>query len=211
MHGNLDIVMNIIAASNPDLLLCCGDWGDPDEIDEPMLLKIISAVHVLSVFGNHDDIELLSGIRNSDGSGILLSPGDIRKYGEIRIAGISGIWAKSHRKPYYVLDEEVIGYASGLEGKGIDILLTHGCASGMSDMVPGGRHGGQRAFLNAFNIIHPRLYLCGHLHKSQQRILKDGRIIINIGHTSAGDYWTFDIGHEYINYSRFLQSPEPGE
>ncbi|MBV8609666.1 MAG: hypothetical protein JO034_19700, partial [Singulisphaera sp.] len=49
----------------------------------------------------------------------------------------------------------------------------------------GGR-GGQRCFLNAFHTIAPKLHLCGHLHVAQERTLKDGRRVINVGATPDG-------------------------
>ena len=70
----------------------------------------------------------------------------------------------------------------------IDILLTHGCPIGLADLTPSGRHGGQRCFLDASKTISPRLHLCGHLHVAQERILKDGRKVINVGATPEGSY-----------------------
>ena len=34
--------------------------------------------------------------------------------------------------------------------------------------------------------MQPRLHLCGHLHRAQERILKDGRKVINVGATPEG-------------------------
>ena len=68
----------------------------------------------------------------------------------------------------------------------MDILLTHGCPVGLADLTPSGRHGGQRCFLEANKAISPRLHLCGHLHVAQERTLKDGRRIINVGATPEG-------------------------
>ena len=75
----------------------------------------------------------------------------------------------------------------------IDILLTHGCPIGLADMTPTGRHGGQRCFLEANKTIAPRLHLCGHLHLAQERILKDGRKVINVGATSDGSIVVVDF------------------
>jgi uncharacterized protein len=56
----------------------------------------------------------------------------------------------------------------------------------MADLTPSGRHGGQRCFLDAFKKIGPRVHLCGHLHVAQERSLKDGRKVINVGATPEG-------------------------
>jgi uncharacterized protein len=68
----------------------------------------------------------------------------------------------------------------------VDILLTHGCPIGLADLTPTGRHGGQRCFLDAFKTVAPRLHLCGHLHRAQECVLKDGRKVINVGATPEG-------------------------
>jgi Icc-related predicted phosphoesterase len=56
----------------------------------------------------------------------------------------------------------------------------------VADFTPTGRHGGQRCFLEAFKTVAPRLHLCGHLHVAQERVLKDGHKIINVGQTPEG-------------------------
>ena len=193
MHGNLEKARQALSASKPDLVLCCGDWGDPEEVNPAHLECIVAQAHVLTVFGNHDDPEILSSMRNADGSAILLAPGEVREVGGLRFAGISGIWAKSHRQPYYVTDEDVAHQASLIAGRDVDILLTHGCAIGLADAVPGGRHGGQRCFLDAFHAVMPRIHVCGHLHSAQQRNLGNGRVVINVGYTCEGDYWVLTI------------------
>jgi len=198
MHGDLRNVFRAIEACRPDLLLSCGDWGDLRETDPAAFRALPADVPVLTVYGNHDDIDFLSAAANNDGSPILMSPGEVRERDGLRFAGISGIWAKSHRKPYYVTDDDVAQIASGLAGRGVDVLVSHGCAIGLADTVPGGRHGGHRCFLNAFQVIAPRLYLCGHLHVAQEHVLNDGRIIVNVGYTCEGDYWTFEINQKEI-------------
>jgi Icc-related predicted phosphoesterase len=112
------------------------------------------------------------------------------------LSGINGIWAKSHKQPHYVLEEEVLAAVRELEDQGVDVLLTHGCPVGLSDLTPHGRHGGQRCFLDALKVVRPRLYVCGHLHVPQQRSLKDGTWIINAGCTARGDYAVVEIDPE---------------
>jgi Icc-related predicted phosphoesterase len=98
-----------------------------------------------------------------------------------------GIWAKSHRQPHYVTDEDVKAAAAQIiDSGGADVLMTHGCPVGLADRTPRNTHGGQRCFLEAFQSIQPRLHLCGHLHVPQERALKDGRKVINVGATPQG-------------------------
>lgn len=194
MHGEMAAALKALEVEEPDLLLCAGDWGDPGRVPEEVYRQLLERVQVFTVYGNHDDLALLKRLTNRDGWPMLLRDGEVVEYGGLRLSGINGIWAKSHKRPYYVLDEEVLAAARNWEGQGVDVLLTHGCPVGLSDLTPGGRHGGQRCFLDALRIARPRLYVCGHLHLAQQRQLRDGTWIINVGYTARGDYAVVEIG-----------------
>ncbi len=196
MHGTFDALYNVLSEHEPDLLLCCGDWGDPGEVGQDVLELVTERAYTFTVFGNHDDLELLDRMRNRDGSPILLKNGEVREVFGVRIGGISGIWAKSHRKPWYVTDEDVISYAERISEGKADVLLAHSCPSGLADMTPSGTHGGKRCFLDAFRIVKPKLYLCGHLHRPGRRDLKDGSSVVNVGFAKEGDFavLSFDEG-----------------
>lgn len=187
LHGDLDSAREAVRRFSPDLLLCCGDWGDDHEVSEDELARFATERTVLSTFGNHDSREKLTRLHNRDGTPVLLEQGEVRTVNGVRVAAIGGIWAKSHRLPHYVTDDDVAEAAARIARAGpVDVLLTHGCPIGLADMTPSGRHGGQRCFLEAFKTIAPRIHLCGHLHVAQERILKDGRKIMNVGATPEG-------------------------
>ncbi len=193
LHGDLRLAMKAADTLKPDLLLCCGDWGDPEQLDDGDLEAFLDCCPVVSTFGNHDPLELLQRLKNRDGSAVLLGQGEVREYQGVRLAGIGGIWAKSHRLACYVTDAEVAAWASAIASRGpIDILLTHGCPIGLADLTPSGRHGGQRCFLDAFKTISPRIHLCGHLHMPQERALKNGSTVINVGATPEGNITLID-------------------
>lgn len=189
LHGNLENAWAALRAARPDVLLCCGDWGDPGEVELPALEQLTAELPVYTVFGNHDHLEAVRAWHNRDGSPVLLPNGVSQSVGGIRVAGISGIWAKSHRKPFYITDEEVDEAAMRLaaEKSPIDVLLSHGCPSGVADLTYQNRHGGQRCFLRAFQLARPRVYLTGHLHMAQEHRTKDGLIVRNVGQTPKGD------------------------
>ncbi len=194
LHGDLRLARKALRDLRPDLLLCSGDWGDPDEIGESDLQEFLDLCPLLTTFGNHDPLELLERLRNRDGSAVLLGQGEVRVMQGLRLAGIGGIWAKSHRLPCYVTDDEVARWAAAITGAGsVDILLTHGCPVGLADLTPAGRHGGQRCFLDAFKAISPRIHLCGHLHVAQVRELKNGSKVINVGATPQGNITLIDF------------------
>jgi Icc-related predicted phosphoesterase len=187
LHGNLDAARTAVAHFQPNLLLSCGDWGNEDEIDATALASFTAERTVLTTFGNHDALGLLERWRNRDGSPVLIGQGQVRVVDGLKVAAIGGIWAKSHRLPLYVTDADVAAAGAQIARAGpIDILLTHGCPVGLADLTPKGNHGGQRCFLDAQKTIAPRVHLCGHLHVAQERSLKDGRRVVNVGATPEG-------------------------
>ncbi len=187
LHGDLDSARCACDRARPDVILSCGDWGDPEEVDETTFAALLAAVPIYTTFGNHDPMEMLGRLHNRDRSPVLLPQGERTDVKGLNVAAIGGIWAKSHKKPHYVTDDDVAAAARRIAGSGpVDVLLTHGCPVGLADLTPSGRHGGQRCFLEANKTIAPRLHLCGHLHVAQERTLKDGRRIINVGATPEG-------------------------
>jgi Icc-related predicted phosphoesterase len=187
LHGDIKSVDRARTEIRPDLILSCGDWGDAEQVSEQVLQGLLRLVPVYTTFGNHDPLEILARLKNRDESPILIGQGLVQEFAGLRLAAIGGIWAKSHMKPHYVTDDDVVQAAARIASAGpVDILLTHGCPIGLADITPTGRHGGQRCFLDAFKTVQPRLHLCGHLHRAQERILKDGRKVLNVGATPDG-------------------------
>jgi len=209
LHGDLEAARRAAGLVRPDLILCCGDWGDPDQVTEPDLAEFLEIAPVYSTFGNHDPLDILSRLRNRDGSPVLLAQGTVHEFAGLRLAAIGGIWAKSHTKSHYVTDADVDLAAARIAQAGpVDILLTHGCPIGLADLAPTGRHGGQRCFLEAFNTVKPRLHLCGHLHVAQERTLKDGRQVINVGATPEGSIVVVEFDAKNATLSaRLLELP----
>jgi Icc-related predicted phosphoesterase len=197
LHGDIESVDRARAKLRPDLILSCGDWGDPEQVSEQVLQDLLRRVPVYTTFGNHDPLEILARLKNRDESPVLIGQGLVQEFAGIRLAAIGGIWAKSHAKPHYVTDEDVAQAASRIALAGpVDILITHGCPIGLADLTPTGRHGGQRCFLQAFKTVEPRLHLCGHVHRAQARILKDGRKVVNVGATPEGAIGVVDFDAE---------------
>jgi uncharacterized protein len=198
LHGDLDSVARAYESHRPDLILSCGDWGDPGEVGESAVTAFLERVPIYTTFGNHDPLDLLSRLQNQDGTAVLLGQGAVHEFGGLRLAAIGGIWAKSHAKPHYVTDADVAEASARTAKSGpVDILLTHGCPIGLADLTPSGRHGGQRCFLDANKTIMPRLHLCGHLHVPQERTLKDGRRIVNVGATPEGSIAVVEFDPEH--------------
>src|SRR5437870_2068714 len=94
-HGELAWLPEALDRYQPDLFLSPGDWGDPGEVDAGALQPVLDRVPVLTVYGNHDDRELLARLFNRDGTPMLLGQGEARAFAGLTVAGISGIWAKT--------------------------------------------------------------------------------------------------------------------
>jgi Icc-related predicted phosphoesterase len=187
LHGDLASARQAVERFEPEVLLSCGDWGDPDQVAIDELESFPATLPLLTTFGNHDPLAWLDRLRNRDGSTVLLAQGEVREIGGLRVGAIGGIWAKSHRLPHYVTDEDVAAFAQRVVETGpVDVLLTHGCPIGLADLTPKGTHGGQRCFLDAWRTIAPRVLFCGHLHVAQERSFAHGRQVINVGATPDG-------------------------
>jgi len=202
LHGDIASLERARIQQRPDLILSCGDWGDPEDVSEQLFRDLVQLVPVYTTFGNHDPLEVLARLKNRDESPVLIGQGLVQDFAGLRLAAIGGIWAKSHAKPHYVTDDDVAQAAAQIAVTGpVDILLTHGCPIGLADLTPAGRHGGQRCFLEAFKTVEPRLHLCGHLHRAQERVLKDGRKVLNVGATPEGSIVVveFDATHRTLD------------
>ena len=97
-------------------------------------------------------------------------------------------------------DEEVAAAAAKLLEKKVDILITHGCPLGIADLTPIGTRGGQRCFTEAFKLVNPKLYICGHLHHKSSYQTQDGELVVNIGFTKEGDYAVFNFENESFEF-----------
>jgi Icc-related predicted phosphoesterase len=176
LHGETASLFRLLDTECPDGLLCVGDWGNPGEISADVWDALLSRIPVVTVFGNHDDLPFLMSLTNrNDTSAVLLAQGERREdFFGFSVAGISGIWAKSHRLPHYVTDDDVNDWSEALSsGPPVDILLTHGCPVGVADRTASGRPGGQHCFLDLLKEVRPHVHLCGHLHVAQRRDLAD--------------------------------------
>ncbi len=104
------------------------------------------------------------------------------------------------KRTWYITDEEVAAAAAKLSEKKVDILITHGCPLGMADLTPVGTRGGQRCFIEAFKLVNPKLYICGHLHHKSSYQTKYGGLVVNIGFTKEGDYAVFNFENESFEF-----------
>lgn len=161
----------IIDEEKPDLLLSAGDFGDEATLE--MFRPITKACHFLTIYGNHDNVELIRALKNSDGSSCWLQDGTRREYKGLVIAGISGNIAMTKRKPHHKTVEDVEAIISKYSRTGkINILITHEVpehpALSRNDRILG-----YKTFNSAIGKLKPELYLCGHIHIPSQIVRFD--------------------------------------
>ena len=208
MHGDLSPAKRLLSERNWDLVLCCGDWGDPNQVTERDFQELLDLARIHTVFGNHDDRELLERLGNRDGSPLLLENAVGMDFQGLTIVGISGIWAKSHRLPWYVTDEDVASL--GKTSPKPDILITHCCAVGLNDLTPTNRHGGHLCLTELFAALGPRVHISGHLHRAQVRQLKSSAWVANTGSTRDGDYLIItNVSDDWSVEQRRVQADGP--
>ena len=166
----------IIDEEKPDLLLSAGDFGAEATLE--MFQPITKACHFLTIYGNHDNIELIGALRNSDGSPCWLQDGAGREYGGLVIAGISGNVAMAKRKPHHKTVEDVEAIISKYSrARRPNILITHEVPE-HPVLSRNDRILGYKAFNDAMERLRPELYLCGHVHIPSQVVRFDVAILL---------------------------------
>ena len=161
-------LLSIVDFHRPDLLLSCGDWGtavNPEEFYE-LLRKTI----VLTIYGNHENMDVLSklyNVKTSEYLPVLMEDGKIYEFNNLKIAGINGIIAKKRKIKKGVprkTPEEVMQVAEKLRGKDVDVLLLHETPC-LPTLFPFMRNDFCcETALKAIEVINPKLVVNGHMH-----------------------------------------------
>ncbi|MHA1507016.1 MAG: metallophosphoesterase family protein, partial [Candidatus Asgardarchaeia archaeon] len=85
-------LLSIVNYHNPDMLLSCGDWGSA--INPTEFYELLKKTIVLSIYGNHENMEVLTKLYNIKSDKylpVLMEDGRIYEFCSLKIAGISGI------------------------------------------------------------------------------------------------------------------------
>jgi len=164
-------LLSIVDYHKPDLLLSCGDWGSAISFGE--FYELLKKTIVLSIYGNHENMEVLAKLYNIKSDKylpVLMNDGEVYEFEGIKIAGISGIISEKRRTKKGVprkRPEEYLNIAKRLGGKNIDILLIHevpylpNLFKNIKDSTP------TRTALEVIKIIRPRIVINGHMHPEE--------------------------------------------
>jgi len=161
-------LLSIVDYHRPDLLLSCGDWGSA--INEEEFYELLKKTVVLSIYGNHENMDVLTkmyNIKTDNYLPILMEDGRVYELSGLRIAGISGIIASKRKVKKGVprrTPEEFLNIAKKLEGKEVDVLLIHETPY-LPELFPFMRDDyTSRTALEAVRVVKPRLVFNGHMH-----------------------------------------------
>jgi len=173
---SFDWFYEIVKKERPELTLSAGDFGR--EADFTLFQKIVEETHLLTVYGNHDDIGVIKYIVNKDGSKCWLEDDYIRQYKGLRIAGINGNIAKIKRKVHHKTVEEIQEIISNYAEKKIDVLITHEAPE--HELITREKMLGYPVINEAIERIKPKLHLCGHVHIPSQILRINDNLSINL-------------------------------
>jgi len=148
-----------------------GSAINPEEFYE-LLGKTI----VLSIYGNHENPEVLKtlyNVRSDNYLPVLMEDGKVCVFEGLKIAGINRIIARKRKVKKGVprkTSDEYLNISRGLKGKGIDILLIHETPY-LPNLFPFMRNSfSSRTALEAVEIVKPRLVFNGHMHAGGYKI-----------------------------------------
>jgi len=189
-----DWLLTIVDYHKPDLLLSCGDWGSAINPNE--FYELLRRCLVLSIYGNHENLQVLQALHNIKGEShlpILMEDGKIYNIKDLKVAGISGIISEKRKIKKGVprkSPEEFIEVAKRLEGKNIDILLIHEVPylpqifRDIRDSVS------SRTALKAVELIKPKIVVNGHIHDGVKVYkFNFGALYLNIDSSQASRYY----------------------
>ena len=83
----------------PNLLISLGDWGEG--INDVEFYELLRRVRVWSIYGNHEDLEVLRKMYNilvDKYEPVLISDGEVREFEGIKFGAINGIVALRRKK-----------------------------------------------------------------------------------------------------------------
>jgi len=169
----------IVKKEKPGLLLSAGDFG-PD-VTSDLFDPVLESVHLLTIYGNHDNVELIQTLRNRSGAPCWLQDGLIRNCEGLKVAGINGNIAQVKRKVHHKTIEDIHGLISKYAylGKEIDVLITHE-APKLESISRDKVTLGYEVFNEAVEILKPMLHLCGHVHIPSQILKLNSTTLLNL-------------------------------
>lgn len=169
----LSWLKKLVNSEKPDVLIGLGDWGHAWTLEDWRAL--LCRVKVYGVYGNHENLELLKSLHNSDGTSVLQQDGQTKTIEGLKFGFINGIISHPPKAKEGVprkSSTDFLEVAKSLVG--VNVLCTH-----ESPMLSEYENRvtltvGLQTARQVAEIVHPDLYLSGHLHLGAFTISKIG-------------------------------------
>ena len=161
-------LLKMVRFQKPEVLLSCGDWGSA--VNPKEFYELLKNVVVLTVFGNHENMSVLTSLYNVKSNGylpVLMEDGRVYEIGGLRIAGVSGIISikrKSRKGVPRRKPEEFMRIAEKLKDKEVDILLMHETPY-LKELFPQiGYTINSKTAYEFIRVVKPKIVFNGHMH-----------------------------------------------
>ncbi len=151
----------IIAIEKPDILIGLGDWGHAWNTEDWQVL--LHLVKVYSIYGNHENLELLKSLTNSDGKRLLQQDGQVQRLTGLKFGFINGLISDPPKVKEGVPRKSSAAFLEVAQSLvGVNVLCTH-----ESPMLPEYEGKvtltvGLQTARSAVEIVHPCLAFSGH-------------------------------------------------
>ena len=200
-------LVELIEEYKPEFVLGCGDWGSRKRMEgysyeiynlaleeiEDLFREIISRTRLYTVYGNHDELELIKYLKNVDGSPIWLRDFEVRDVAGMRVMGLNGLITLTGRGIYHVAESEfrrkMVEFLKS--GAKVEVVVSHDAPKYFSDKIVNKNgniyHAGHELLSEALTVLRPRLWLHGHIH-SQQYERSFGQLVICVGSFLRDNY-----------------------
>jgi Icc-related predicted phosphoesterase len=178
-------LMENVRRNKPRALILLGDSGYAWTRQDWQ--RLVDITHVSAIYGNHDNIPLLSKMRNRDGTPVLPYEGEMRKMGGLTFGFINGIIG--HRMRQNIprkTEEEFISLARSM--RGVDVLCMHD--SPLKDMRVNPYTHTKSAVYDAIMAAQPKFSFSGHIHSDYSLIkMSPTTLHVNIDSSSKAQVY----------------------
>jgi Icc-related predicted phosphoesterase len=194
IHSNRENLFKILDKESPDLILCCGDWGFDEKGGlgavelESIMNGILEKTVIASVFGNHDDLDIVRGLRHENYT--WLKDNIPMEVTDFTMVGLNGIVSPEKKHPYNVLADEIA--ALEFPEESIDVVISHEPPRGAADALGTSRERvGVPFYMEYLKKTRPSVWVAGHTHELQcERV--GNTVVLNAGGIWEGHYAIID-------------------
>jgi len=212
IHDNVEALRQIVRRTEFGIVILAGDIC---EFRCSEFYEVFSKLNVPIIFvhGNHDCLPCFERMSQMIEDFYVLK-NDILKLEidnkTLTIAGLGGVFSRKRRDMHHFSPIDITKLVNKILdlGERIDILITHECAKGCSDIIPytKGTRGGKEALYILHLAANPRVHICGHMHTPWiERFrnclcLNPGYGFIGLGALLDLDKWTVKMFHVKFKY-----------